>query len=130
MHIFTRPGDYTVTVTVADREGRRSTAAASAFIRAGVEKTIRLTTTEAGYVKAPGTFYLKNNIVKLIPRLKILYEKCKKEEEHFILDPWWIGGKDKYINTTRINVIFLLNPDPTNKEWCASHEERGVGEVK
>jgi phosphoenolpyruvate carboxykinase (ATP) len=61
-------------------------------------------------------FYLKNNIVKLIPRLKILYEKCKKEEDHFILDPWWIGGKDKYINTTRINVVFLLNPDPTNKE--------------
>ncbi|MDD1779521.1 MAG: phosphoenolpyruvate carboxykinase [Candidatus Helarchaeota archaeon] len=61
-------------------------------------------------------FYLKNNIVKLIPRLKILYEKCKKDEDNFILDPWWIGGKDKYITTTRINVIFLLNPDPAGKE--------------
>jgi phosphoenolpyruvate carboxykinase (ATP) len=61
-------------------------------------------------------FYLKNNIIKLIPRLKILYEKCKKEEEHFILDPWWIGGKDKFINTARINVIYLLNPDPAGKE--------------
>ncbi|MHA1129536.1 MAG: phosphoenolpyruvate carboxykinase domain-containing protein [Candidatus Helarchaeota archaeon] len=60
--------------------------------------------------------YLKNNIINLIQRLKILYEKCKKEEQHFILDPWWIGGDVKSINTTRINVIFLLNPDPSNQE--------------
>ncbi|HUX99773.1 MAG TPA: phosphoenolpyruvate carboxykinase, partial [Candidatus Deferrimicrobium sp.] len=61
-------------------------------------------------------FYLKNNIIKLIPRLKILYEKCKKEKDHFILDPWWIGGEDKSISTTRINVIFFLNPDPSNQQ--------------
>lgn len=63
-------------------------------------------------------FYLRNNIIRLIPRLKILYEKCKKEENYFILDPWWIGGKDKSINTTRINVIFFLNPDPAS-QWIA-----------
>ena len=61
MHIFTKPGDYSVKLTVTDREGLTSTATALAVIRAGVEKTIRLTTTEAGYVKAPGTFYLRNN---------------------------------------------------------------------
>lgn len=61
-------------------------------------------------------FYLKNNIIRLIPRLKILYEKCKKEQNHFILDPWWVGGKDKSISTTRINVIFFLDPDPANKQ--------------
>ncbi|NVM52354.1 MAG: phosphoenolpyruvate carboxykinase [Candidatus Helarchaeota archaeon] len=61
-------------------------------------------------------FYLKNNIIKLIPRLKILYEKCKKEKSHFILDPWWIGGEDKSITTTRINVIFFLDPAPARKE--------------
>jgi len=61
MHIFTKPGDYSVTLTVTDRGGLKNTATASAIIRAGVEKTIRLTTTEAGYAKAPGTFYLRNN---------------------------------------------------------------------
>ena len=61
MHTFTKPGDYSVTLTVTDREDLKSTATASAVIRAGVEKTIRLTTTEAGYVKSPGTFYLRNN---------------------------------------------------------------------
>ncbi len=61
-------------------------------------------------------FYFKDNITRLIPRLKILYEKCKKEESHFIVDPWWIGGKDKSIITTRINVIFFLNPNPAVKE--------------
>ncbi|MHA1649495.1 MAG: phosphoenolpyruvate carboxykinase [Candidatus Helarchaeota archaeon] len=74
---------------------------------------------EKGRISTMGSerkFYLKNNIIKLIPRLKILYEKCKKEENHFILDPWWIGGDDKYINTTRINVIFFLNPDPAEQE--------------
>jgi hypothetical protein len=61
IHVFTRPGDYSVRLTVTDREGLKSTAMALAVIRAGVEKMIRLITTEAGYVKAPGTFYLKNN---------------------------------------------------------------------
>ncbi|MHA1267781.1 MAG: phosphoenolpyruvate carboxykinase [Candidatus Helarchaeota archaeon] len=72
---------------------------------------------EKGRISTMGSerkFYLKNNIIKLIPRLKILYERCKKESQHFILDPWWIGGDDKSINTTRINVIFFLNPDPKN----------------
>lgn len=56
-------------------------------------------------------FYLKTNIAKINPRIKELLPKCKRENKHFILDPFWIGGEEKYIDTTRIKVIFLLLPD-------------------
>jgi len=59
-HTYTKPGDYTVALTVSDRDGLATKTTATVFIRAGVEKTIRLTTTDAGYVKAPGTVSLKN----------------------------------------------------------------------
>ncbi len=61
-------------------------------------------------------FYINKEIAKINPRLKELFEKCKKEDSRLILDPWWIGGGEKFVDTTRIKVIFLLqpNPDDTN----------------
>ena len=47
-------------LTVTDGGGLSSTATASVLIRAGVEKTVRLTTTDAGYVRAPSTVSLRN----------------------------------------------------------------------
>ena len=59
-HAYKKPGDYTATLTVSDRDRLMTKATAKVFIRAGVERTIRLTTTDTGYVKAPGTASLKN----------------------------------------------------------------------
>lgn len=53
-------------------------------------------------------FFLKKDLIKIYPRLQALYEKSKKENNHFMLDPWWIGGNEKYVDTTRIKLIFLL----------------------
>lgn len=53
-------------------------------------------------------FYLKKDLIKISPRLQALYEKSKKEDGYFILDPWWIGGNEKYLDTTRIKLVFLL----------------------
>ncbi len=61
-------------------------------------------------------FYLNNAIAQISPRVKILFERCRKEETHFMLDPWWIGGEEKYIDTTRIKVVFILKPDPKKSE--------------
>nr|MDO8079530.1 phosphoenolpyruvate carboxykinase [Candidatus Freyarchaeota archaeon] len=53
-------------------------------------------------------FFLKKDLIKIYPRLQALYEKSKRENSHFMLDPWWIGGNEKYLDTTRIKLIFLL----------------------
>jgi len=59
-HAYSKPGDYTALLTVTDGGGLSSTATASVLIRAGVEKTVRLTTTDAGYVRAPSTVSLRS----------------------------------------------------------------------
>ncbi|MBS7649858.1 MAG: phosphoenolpyruvate carboxykinase [Candidatus Bathyarchaeia archaeon] len=53
-------------------------------------------------------FYLKNELSKINPRLRELSRKCHREDDHFMLDPWWIGGSEKYVDTTRIKLIFIL----------------------
>lgn len=70
-------------------------------------------------------FYINTEIAKISPRLKELFKKCKREDSHLILDPWWIGGEEKFVDTTRIKVIFLLqpNPDDTNISRRLSVEE-------
>lgn len=56
-------------------------------------------------------FLIHKDISQISQRLRILYEKCKKEDSYFLLDPLWIEGKEKYISTTRIRVIFILKLD-------------------
>lgn len=53
-------------------------------------------------------FFLKKELIKIFPRFQILYEKSKKENGYFMLDPWWIAGNEKYLDTTRIKLVFLL----------------------
>jgi phosphoenolpyruvate carboxykinase (ATP) len=54
-------------------------------------------------------FYIKNDVLKVSPGLNELRRKSKKDDSHFMLDPFWIGGYDKFVNTTRIKVLFLLH---------------------
>ncbi len=61
-------------------------------------------------------FLIHKNISQISQRLRLLYEKCKKVNDYFILDPLWIEGKEKYINTTRIRVIFILESNPNDEE--------------
>ncbi|MGQ9543599.1 MAG: phosphoenolpyruvate carboxykinase [Candidatus Bathyarchaeia archaeon] len=56
-------------------------------------------------------FYLKTELTKISPRLRELLRKCHREDDHFMLDPWWIGGGEKYVDTTRIKLIFILQRD-------------------
>ena len=60
-------------------------------------------------------FYLHKNATKINPRINELFKKCKKEGDYFILDPWWIGGDKKFLDTTRIKVIFILSPKKENE---------------
>jgi len=62
-------------------------------------------------------FLIHQDISQISQRLRILYEKCKKEDGYFLLDPLWIEGKEKYINTTRIRVIFILKSEPNDKNF-------------
>jgi len=59
-------------------------------------------------------FYLKTDLSKISPRLQELLRKCQREDDHFMLDPWWIGGNEKFVDTTRIKLILFLQPDKDN----------------
>ncbi|MBS7622089.1 phosphoenolpyruvate carboxykinase [Candidatus Bathyarchaeota archaeon] len=59
-------------------------------------------------------FYLKTELSKISPRLQELLRRCQREDDHFMLDPWWIGGSEKFVDTTRIKLIFFLQPDEEN----------------
>lgn len=61
-------------------------------------------------------FYIKKDVAKINPHLNDIFKKCKSDKEYVILDPWWIGGEEKFIDTTRVKVIFILNPDPNEPE--------------
>jgi phosphoenolpyruvate carboxykinase (ATP) len=60
-------------------------------------------------------FYLKTELSKISPRLQELLHKCQREEGHFMLDPWWIGGNEKFVGTTRIKLIFFLQADENSQ---------------
>jgi len=59
-------------------------------------------------------FYLKTELSKISPRLQELLRKCQREDDHFMLDPWWIGGNEKFVDTTRIKLILFLQHDKDN----------------
>ncbi|MBN1417839.1 MAG: phosphoenolpyruvate carboxykinase, partial [Planctomycetes bacterium] len=63
-------------------------------------------------------FYLPTRLAKIDARIQELIGKCKRDGECFILDPQWIGGPEKYIDTTRIKVVFLLEGGK-GKDWIA-----------
>ncbi|MCX7918630.1 MAG: phosphoenolpyruvate carboxykinase [bacterium] len=56
-------------------------------------------------------FYLKSSTAKINPRIKELLKKCKEKDGYIMLDPLWIGGQEKYLDTTRIKLFFFLVPD-------------------
>ena len=58
---------------------------------------------------------IKNDISSINQRVKILNKKCKENEGFMLLDPWWIGGEEKHVDTTRIKVILLLYKDKKDK---------------
>ncbi|MHA1230496.1 MAG: phosphoenolpyruvate carboxykinase [Candidatus Helarchaeota archaeon] len=58
---------------------------------------------------------IKNEIKSISQRVKILSKKCKENEGFMLLDPWWIGGEEKFVDTTRIKVIILLYYDENDK---------------
>jgi phosphoenolpyruvate carboxykinase (ATP) len=62
------------------------------------------------------TFYIKKDVEKISTRLKDIFKKCRTDGEYVILDPWWIGGEEKYVDTTRIKTMFILNPDKSQTE--------------
>ncbi|MFQ6054441.1 MAG: hypothetical protein ACE5J3_00475 [Methanosarcinales archaeon] len=67
-------------------------------------------------------FYLRTDIAGKYPKLGEIFKRCKLEnvfDEDFtafgnarvILDPLWIGGPEKFINTTRLRAVVLLRRD-------------------
>ena len=57
-HAYARPGDYTASLTVSDRGGRIGTATTAVSVRAGVERILRISATDLGYLKEPSLLYL------------------------------------------------------------------------
>ena len=53
-------------------------------------------------------FFIKSEVATVYPRLKEIMKRCPKHQGYVMLDPRWIGGSTKYIDTTRIKVVFLL----------------------
>jgi len=68
-------------------------------------------------------FYIKKDVARINPHFNDIFKKCKSDEEYVILDPWWIGGEEKFVDTTRIKAIFLLNPDPNDPELAKRLDE-------
>lgn len=67
-------------------------------------------------------FYLRTDIAKTYPVMGELFKKCKLENvvngdfaafgnSRVILDPYWIGGTEKFIDTTRLRAVILLRRD-------------------
>lgn len=67
-------------------------------------------------------FYIRTDIARTYPRLTELLRRCKLENvknddfcafknSRAILDPLWIGGPEKFINTTRLRAVVLLRRD-------------------
>jgi len=67
-------------------------------------------------------FYIRTDISKTYPQLAKLFQRCKLENvknddfaafknSRAIMDPLWIGGPEKFINTTRLRTVVLLRRD-------------------
>lgn len=56
-------------------------------------------------------FFLRSDVTQINPRLSELIKRCKRHGDFFLLDPLWIGGSSKAVDTTRIKVVFLLLPN-------------------
>jgi len=56
-------------------------------------------------------FFMRSDVTRINPRLNELISRCQRHADFFLLDPLWIGGPTKAIDTTRIKVAFLLMPD-------------------
>jgi phosphoenolpyruvate carboxykinase (ATP) len=57
------------------------------------------------------SFFLRSDVIQINPRLSELINRCKRHGDFFLLDPLWIGGQTKAVDTTRIKVAFLLLDD-------------------
>jgi len=69
-------------------------------------------------------FLVKSTVAQISPRIKELIGKCKSRDGFFILDPWWIGGQEKFVDTTRIKIIFILQRRPSEGWVCARIPQR------
>lgn len=67
-------------------------------------------------------FYLRTDIAKTYPVMGELFKRCKVENvkdgdfaafgnSRVILDPYWIGGTEKFVDTTRLRAVILLRRD-------------------
>jgi phosphoenolpyruvate carboxykinase (ATP) len=56
-------------------------------------------------------FFIRSDVTQINPRLGELIKRCKQHGDFFLLDPLWIAGSTKAVDTTRIKVAFLLMPN-------------------
>lgn len=57
------------------------------------------------------SFFIRSDVTRIHPRLKKVSKRCRHHGDFFLLDPLWIGGLTKAIDTTRIKVVFILVPE-------------------
>jgi phosphoenolpyruvate carboxykinase (ATP) len=62
------------------------------------------------------SFFIRSDVTRIHPRLKDLRKRSKQHGDFFLLDPLWIGGRNKAIDTTRIKVAFILVPENGQKD--------------
>jgi len=60
-------------------------------------------------------FFIRSDVTRINARLGELINRCVRHGDFFLLDPLWIGGSTKAVDTTRIKVAFLLIPDGQNE---------------
>lgn len=71
-------------------------------------------------------FFIRSDVAKINPRLGELIKRCKRHGDFFLLDPLWIGGSTKAVDTTRIKVAFLLMPDGQNEAVTRLNPEEAL----
>ncbi len=64
-------------------------------------------------------FHVKDEVARINSRVKELIGKCRRQDDYLILDPWWLGGQEKFLDTTRIKLIFILQRRP-NEGWVSA----------
>jgi PKD repeat protein len=63
MHAYTKPGDYTATLTARDGDGREGSSTAPVLIRAGILRTVHTGASAMGSTAASGTASLKSTLI-------------------------------------------------------------------